>query len=365
MKKIIFLLMVVMLLGLIFVGCGKKEEAKDQTEKETTKVSDETEKSEAKDQTEKDQIDEEIEIITLRCGLNNPDSHPLVQSMFEFNEILKEKSGGRIEIDFFTGGQLGDKATQMQSLQTGALDMYMIMPGMIANYGVEEMNLLNIPYLFDNVEHARAVYETEIGTELLDSIQNSGSKLVGIGMYQEAPRNFFFTEKAVTSLEDLEDMKIRVQSSPIYVELMEAFGASATPIAFGELYSALQTGVVDGAEQPYSGYYANSFHEIAPYYVKTEHQISPNIILMSEITYESFSEEDQQLIKDALNDSKTYFRELSATSDAETIEALEAAGVEILEVDDIEEWREKAKPLHEKYGEQFKDYIAKIYTTDY
>lgn len=363
MKKIISIVLVLVLMATLMTACGENEQDVDSTiSSQSTTEKDDDKEMEEEVNTE---TEEPVETITLRCGLNNPDSHPLVQGMFRFNEILMEKSGGKYEIEFFTGGQLGDKTTQMQSLQTGALDMYMIMPGEIANYGVDEMNVLNLPYLFDSVEHARAVYETELGQELLDSIQARGSKMVGIGMYQEAARNFFFVEKPVTTIADLEGMKMRVPSSPIYVELMETFGASATPIAFGELYSALQTGVVDGAEQPYSGYYANSFHEIAKYYVKTGHQISPNMILMSEITYEAMSEEDQNLIKEAFAESKEYFRELSERSDEEIIAKLLEQDVQILEVDDMSEWQEKAAPLHEKYGEQFKDIIDIIKTTEY
>lgn len=309
--------------------------------------------------------DDEVEKIVFRSGLNNPDGHPLVEAMKEFASILNEKSDGRMDIEFYPGGQLGDKKTHITSLQTGTLDIYMIMGGFLSDYGVDVLNVPMLPYIFDSVEHARAVHKSEIGDMILDSIQESGIRMVGIGMYQEASRNFFFTDRRVTSIDDMEGLKIRAQAGSIYEKLLESFGCSVVPVAFSELYSALQTGVVDGAEQPYSGYYANNFHEVAPYYLLDGHETSPNYVIFSELTWNSLSEADQELIVESFDESVASFNKMSAEKDQEIIAELKDAGVEILEPDNLDNWKEAAIPLYKEFAPDYGDLIERIQNFDY
>ncbi|MDA3949041.1 MAG: TRAP transporter substrate-binding protein [Spirochaeta sp.] len=307
----------------------------------------------------------EPEPVVLRMGLNNPDGHPLVESMRDFAAILEEKSDGQYQVDFFTGGQLGDKQTHMTMLQTGSLDLYMIMGGFLSDYGVDVLEVMMLPYLFDNVAHARAVQESEIGDEILAAIQEAGTRTVGIGMFQEASRNFFFTDRAVTSIDEMSGLKIRAQAGSIYEELLESFGGSVVPVAFSELYSALQTGVVDGAEQPYSGYYSNRFYEIAPYYLLDGHETSPNYIIMSEMTWNSIPSADRELIIESQEEAIDNFNAISADLDQEMIETLEAEGVEILEPDNLQEWKDAAQPLYTDFAPGYGDLIERIRNTSY
>jgi tripartite ATP-independent transporter DctP family solute receptor len=298
--------------------------------------------------------------IVFRCGLVNPDSHPLVKAMAKFGEILDKDSKGRLKLDIYSGGQLGDKRTHFQALQTGALDLFMTMPGMLVDYKVDAMKVFLLPYLFDNIQQARAVEKNAIGQKMLAGIQASGCRMVGIGYYQESPRNFFFTQKPVTKLADLKGMKIRAQAGSMYVELMKAFGASATPIAFSELYSALQTGVVDGAENPLSGYYSNKFYEVAKYYLLDGHEMSPNIILFSEMVWKTLTPADQKLIILSFNKSVGYFEKISAANDRRIIKDLKSRKVHILKVADPANWRRVVKPIYKKYGKGQEQLIAEI-----
>ncbi len=305
------------------------------------------------------------EPTVLKVGLHNPESHPLCQGIKEFGEILEEKTDGRYVLDIYYGGQLGNKPTHLQSLQTGVLDITMIMSGPIIDFGAKDLSVFMLPYLYDNVEHARAVLKSDIGKGLLANIQESGTKMVALGAYQESARNFFFTEKPASTIADLQGMKIRAQEGSMYIETMESFGASATPVAFSELYSALQTGVVDGAEQPLSGYYNNKFQEVAKYYLLDKHEISPNLILFSEVTWNKIPDADKKIIQESFEESVSYFNELSDAADGEYLQKMKDEGVMIIEPENPQEWRDAVAPVLEKYGKEYSDIITKIKNTKY
>lgn len=306
-----------------------------------------------------------LKTMVLRFGINNPDGHPLVEASKEFGAILEKKSGGKYKIEYYTNGQLGDKKTHMTALQTGTLDFYMIMGGLLSDYGVKLLDVPMLPYLFDGVDHARAVQAGPIGEKLLSAIQEAGTKLVGVGMYQEASRNFFFTDRAVTSTADMKDLKIRAQVGSIYEKLLESFGCSVVPVAYSELYSALQTGVVDGAEQPYSGYSAKHFYEVAPYYVLDGHETSPNYVIASELTWNKLPAADRKMIVDSFNESVTNFNKMSGQNDIKILAELKAAGTTILEVDNLQEWKDAAVPLYPVFAPGYEDLIKEIQNTKY
>ncbi len=314
---------------------------------------------------EKETSEEAVEPTVLRFGLNLPDGHPLVKANKNFGRILEEKSNGRYTIEYFTNAQLGDKQTHMTMLQTGSLDMWMIMGGFIKDYGADIVEVMMLPYLFDNVAHARAVQSGPIGQKVLDGIQEGGTKVVGIGMFQEASRNFFFTDREVTTIDDMKGLKIRAQPGSIYEKMLESFGGSVVPVAFSELYSALQTGVVDGAEQPYSGYESKKFYEVAPYYLLDGHETSPNYVLFSEMNWNAIPEEDQELIKESLDEAIQNFNEISGDIDQKIIEKLKDEGVKFLEPKNIDNWKAAAEPLYDEYAPGYGDLIEQIKNTSY
>lgn len=302
--------------------------------------------------------------ITLKCALQNGQTHPLCMGVKKMADLISEKSNGRITVELFYSGSLANKPATVQGLQTGTIDCGMLMGGVIADYGCDLMKVFTLPYLFDSVEHARAFEKSEDGRALFDTVQSSGSKMVCIGAYQESARNYFFTKKDVKSPADLKNMMIRCQEGSVYYDTMEAMGANVQSIAFSELYSALQSGVVDGAEQPLSGFVSNSFHEIAKHYTLDQHEISPNLILFSEVTWNKLSDEDKRIIKEAFDESVPYFEETSDAKDAEYIETMKNAGVVITEVDPAE-WQSVCAPVYEKYGKSYQSVIDQIRSFKY
>ncbi len=297
--------------------------------------------------------------IVLKIALQNGESHPLCMGVAKFAENLERNTNGRITMDLYYSGALGDKPATVQGMQMGTIDGAMLMSGVIADYGCDEMKAFTLPYLFDSVDHARRFNKSEAGRALLDKIQSSGTRMVCIGTYQESARNYFFTKKDVKTPADLKNMLIRCQEGAIYYDTMEAMGSFAQSIAFSELFSALQAGVVDGAEQPLSGFVTNSFHEICKYYIRDQHEISPNLILFSEITWNKLSEDDKAVILSSFNESVEYFEELSDARDMVYIEQMLAAGVKITDVN-ISEWQDACASIYEKYGTKYKDIIASI-----
>ena len=297
--------------------------------------------------------------IVLKFALQNGQAHPLCQGVAKMAELIEQKSNGRITVELFYSGALGNKQATVQGLQTGTIDAAMLMGGVIADYGADILKVFTLPYLFESVAQARAFEKSENGKAIFESVQTSGSRIVCLGSYQESARNFFFTKKDVKSPADLKNLMVRCQEGSVYYDTMEAMGANVQSIAFSELYSALQSGVVDGAEQPLSGFVSNSFHEICKHYTVDQHELSPNLILFSEVTWNRLSEADQKLIRAAYEESVPFFEELSDAKDAEYIKTMQDAGVTITTVD-AAEWQAACQSVYDKYGAQYADIISQI-----
>jgi tripartite ATP-independent transporter DctP family solute receptor len=307
-----------------------------------------------------------VEAKVFRVALFNPDSHPMSQAVKKLGEILSQKTNGRLSFEIYYGGQLGTQHVVYQAVQSGAIDISQGPVGVVADYGATKLKVYTLPYLFRSVKQARAAHRSGTGFKMLNHIQESGTRMVGIGFYQESSsRNYFFRNKRVTRLADMKGMKLRTQEGAIYLETNAIFGVNTTSIAFSELYSALQTGIVDGAEQPFSGYYTNRLHEVSKYYLLDGHETAPNVLFMSEIIWNALSEDDHKLLRESFLESSDWYNTESTKKDGEFIEAIKAAGVEIVEPDDPNEWREAVKPIYDKYGAEFKDIIEEFQKLPY
>jgi tripartite ATP-independent transporter DctP family solute receptor len=332
--KLVSALVIGSLAATLLVGCGGEQKAADSQKK-----------------------------MVLKYGELNPDNHPMTVAANKFAEIVKTKSNGRIEVQVYPSGQLGDEKTEIQGVQMGAIDFCRANTISLGDYGVKQMNLFALPFVFRDRDHIWKVLDSDIGKDMLDTVQKSGTKMVGIGWMEEGARSFFFRDKEVKSIADLKGLKIRVPQTQIMMDTVAAFGASPTPISYSELYSSLQTGVVDGAENPPTGYVANNFNEVAKYYSLNNHVYSPSVICISEATWSKLSPEDQKLMKDAMKEVEKFNRETSEKADKEAMEQAKKKGAVITDIPDKTEWQNAVKPLYEKYGADFKDLLAKIINT--
>ena len=301
--------------------------------------------------------------ITIRYADVQAENDTETIAAKKFAELVGKKSNGRIEVKVFPAGQLGDMKDIMQSVQTGTIEMCRNNPGWIADAGVKRFGVLSLPFVFDNLEHANKVIDGPIGKELLAEIQKSGLGMVGLGYLEPSLRYFFFKNKEVKKLSDMKGMKLRVPTTEINAAMVNAFGASATPIAYNELYTALQSGIVDGAENPLKGFINMKFSEVAKYFTFTGHQYEPSILLVSESFWKKLSAADQKILQDAMNETSAYYKEISRDLFDKLIAEGKKAGVKFTEVDDIKEWQNAVAPLLVKYGKGMEDLIQQIKNT--
>jgi TRAP-type transport system periplasmic protein len=301
--------------------------------------------------------------VVLKYAELNPDSHPMTVVAREFARLVGEKSNGDIVIDVYPSGQLGDERTVMQALQMSAVDMMRVNAVSLGDFGAKKSNIFSLPYLFRNRDHLWTVLNSDIGNNILADVQAAGTGFVGVGYTEEGARNFFFRNDPVTDLAGMKGKKIRVPQTQILLDTVSAFGASPTPISYAELYSALQTGVVDGAENPPTGYLANNFFEVAPYYMLDGHTYSPSMIVMSEITWNKLSADQQKIITDAMRETEVFNKNLAAKADEDAFAQLKEKGAIINTVDDLPDWPKAVTPVYEKYGADFTGIIQQILDT--
>lgn len=291
---------------------------------------------------------EEEQQLNLRYAEQNPEGDSITIAAEEFARIVEDRTDGRITIDIHSGGTLGNHDEVISGLQTGAIEMGRTQYGYLAEAGWPRLAVFSLPFIWRDIDHARDVLTGPVGEDTLVELEDQLG-LIGLGHLVTYPRNFFFTDEPVTSLDQMAGMAVRVQPGDLYLNMVEALGADATAIDFGELYSALQSGIVDGAEQPPKGYVANQFQEITNYFVLTRHQIDPSVMLVSPTIWNQLTEDDQQLFRDAAAEARQHYIQVAAEEQDEALDEMRAAGVEVLELDNPQEWQDAVTGIYDNY----------------
>lgn len=268
--------------------------------------------------------------IVLRSSDTHPEGYPTVEAVQHMSDLLMERSDGRIAIEVYHSSQLGEEADAIEQTRFGAIDMIRASFGPFNNL-IPETMVTSLPYIFRSVDHMRAVMDGEIGEEILAAFEPHG--LVGLAFYDAGARSFYTSSRPVASVEDMEGLKYRVMQSDLFVDMVSALGADAVPMPYGEVYSAIQTGVLDGAENNPPSYESSGHWEVAGYYTLDEHLIVPEILAVSKITWDNLSPEDQELIRQAAIESVAFQREAWDAAEAEAMEQVVAAGAEVIEVE--------------------------------
>ncbi len=300
---------------------------------------------------------------TLRYAELNPDGHIMDLCGDKFAELVAEKSGGRIKIEVFPAGQLGDEKTMYQTIQMGggAIDICRGNTNSLGDFGIKKITLFGLPFIFRDRAHLWAVLNSEIGRDFLKEPQEEDVGMVGLFYLDEGARNFFTRKEIVIdSIEKLRGLKLRVPTTDLMSDTVKALGVQSTPISFSELYSALQTGTVDGAEQPHPGYYSNKFYEVAPNYSLTGHTYSPGIVLMSESVWSGMSREDQDLIMAAAKETEEWNRASIERLDAELLENIRKAGANVIEIKDKTPFVKATENVVLQYAQGLEDYYKAI-----
>lgn len=262
--------------------------------------------------------------IVLKLGHVLDTSHSVHQGMVYMAERLDEYSDGTMRIDIYPSSQLGAERDLVELVQIGSLAMTKVSASPLEAF-VPAMQVFSIPYVFRDRDHYFNALDSKIGKELLASVEVA--RLKGMGYYDSGSRSFYMVDTPVETPADVGGMKIRVMKSQTAVKMIAAMGGSATPISWGELYTALQQGVVDGAENNPPSFYLSGHYEVAKYYALNEHTSVPDMLLMSSHVWDSLDEQQQEWLQTAVDDSVAYQRELWQASTEEALAAVREAGV--------------------------------------
>jgi tripartite ATP-independent transporter DctP family solute receptor len=271
---------------------------------------------------------------------------------------LEAATNGRIKMQMFPGAVLGQEKEAVEQAQIGAIQIVRISLGVVGPV-VPDVDVFNMPFVFRDIPHMRAVIDGPIGAELLDKVTASPARLVGLGWMDGGARSLY-TKKLVKTPTDLKGIKVRMMGNPLFVDTMNAMGGNGISMAYGEVFSALQTGVIDGAENnPPSMFTSNHYTTGTKYYAQTNHLIIPEIFVMSKVFWEKLSKADQDLVKKLARETQLEQRKLWDAAVAEYTTKLKASGVEFVQVDQ-KPFFDATAPVRAKYGEKLADLMKKI-----
>jgi tripartite ATP-independent transporter DctP family solute receptor len=296
--------------------------------------------------------------IVMKLAETHPQDYPTTKGDYEFARLVKERSNGRIIIEVFHSKQLGEERAVIEQVQLGAIDMTRVSISAVSSF-VRELDAFQLPYLYRDANHMWKVLNGPIGADIFK--KHEAFNFVGVGWFEGGSRNFY-TKKQVKTVSDLKGMKIRVQQAPLMVGMVEALGAVATPLPYGEVYSALQTGVVDGAENNWPSYLTTSHYEVAKYLITDEHTRVPEITVGSKRVFDKLSKEDRALILKAAKDAVPI--QIKLWNDFEKVaeKTVREKGSIITEVSPAEKqiFMDAMKPLYDKQPAEILAVVKKI-----
>ena len=296
--------------------------------------------------------------IVIKSHDTHPAGYPTVVAIDSMGKKLDAATQGRIKFQMFPGSVLGAEKEMIEQTQVGAIHVLRTSLGPVGPV-VPEVNVFNMPFVFRSIAHMRAVIDGPIGQDLLDKLSASPARLVGLAWMDGGSRSLY-TKKPVRKPEDLKGQKIRMMGNPLFVDTMNAMGGNGIAMGYGEVFSALQTGVIDGAENnPPSLFTANHFKAGAKYYTQTNHLIIPEILVMSKVAYDKLTPADQAAVKKAAREAQLDQRKLWDAAVADYTGKLKAEGVEFITIDN-KPFYDATAPVRAKYGAQYADLMKRI-----
>jgi len=295
---------------------------------------------------------------TFRVAYVQKPDHPHGLGVQRFAELVKQKSGGKIDVKTFGSAQLGGDVQVQSAVQGGTIDMTIVIPSLLTGM-VKEFTLLDLPFLFNDYAEADAVLDGPIGRRMLDRLPEH--QLIGLGYWDHGFRIVTNSRLPIAKAEDFARLKIRVPQSNISIELFNALGANAVPMPIPELYTALETKAVDGQENPYAAVEALKFNEVQQFASNTRHAYNPLVVLFSKKTWDRLSAEERRIVQDAANEAGAYERKVSREANDKSADSLKAKGMKLNDVPpaELQRMREKVKPVTDKFIKEGGDALAK------
>lgn len=307
---------------------------------------------------------QDIKERTIRWGHVNGPGHPISLGVQKFAEILEKKSGGKMKVREFGGSQLGTEQQQQTALRSGTQEMFTNSPTSLAGL-VKEFGLLDLPFSFASVDEATALVDGPFGETLTAKLAEND--IVGLGFWDMGGfRNVTNSKRPVQRLEDFSGLKVRVIANPVYIETFKALGANPVPMAFSELYTALESHAVDGQENPYSVILATKLYEVQKYLSVTNHAFSLNLAQVSKKFWDGLSPAEQQLMRETAAETLVYQRQVGLSQAQNTLGELKAKGMVVNELPkaELERLREATRAIPEKFYAQYDPEIVKLYQAE-
>jgi len=295
---------------------------------------------------------------TMKAADVHPPGYPTVAAVESMGKKIEAATNGRIKFQMFPGSVLGAEKEMIEQTQVGAIQLLRTSLGPVGPV-VPEVNVFNMPFVFRDPAHMRAVIDGPIGQEMLDKISASPAKLVALAWMDGGSRSLY-TKKPVRKPEDLKGQKIRMMGNPLFVDTMNAMGGNGISMGYGEVFTAIQTGVVDGAENnPPTLLTANHYQAGAKYYTQTNHLIIPEILVMSQVAWDKLTPADRALFKKFGREAQLEQRKLWDAYTVDAVAKLKAAGVEFIDIDN-KAFFDATAPVRAKYGAPYADLMKRI-----
>jgi tripartite ATP-independent transporter DctP family solute receptor len=296
---------------------------------------------------------------TIKFANQNSAGHPIILGMEKFKEVVESKSGGKIKVNVFPGGTLGNDQANVSAVQGGSLEMVSLNSGILASQ-VKDFAVFDFPFMFANEKEADAIVDGAFGKKMHGKLLEKG--IVGLGYYELGFRNMSNGKRAINKLADIEGLKLRVIPNPINVDWVKALGANPTPLPFPELYAALEQKAVDGQENPVATINSAKLYEVQKHFVLTNHQYNPQSVLISKKFFDTLSAAEKKIVEDALAESIKFQRAQSRNQVASITENLKKNGMQItsLPAAEMTALREKMKPVIAKHGEPIAATVAEL-----
>src|SRR5712691_6805787 len=299
--------------------------------------------------------------LILKASDVHPAGYPTVVAVENMGKKLEKATNGRISVQMFGSMQLGGEKEAIEQAQIGAIQIARVSVGALGPV-VDELNVFNMPYLFRNTAHMQKVIDGPIGKELLGKVTNSGKGLVGLCWMDAGARSLYDTKKPIHTLNDLKGMKFRVMGNPMFIDMMNALGGNGVPMGYDQVFSALQTGVVDGAENNPPSFVFDNHYQVAKYYTLDEHLIVPEMAVFSRRTWDTLSKADQGLLMKFSREAQFDERKLWEKYEKDAMDKARAAGIQIVSVSDQNKkaFQDAVKPVWDKYGPKYAGMIKRI-----
>jgi tripartite ATP-independent transporter DctP family solute receptor len=297
--------------------------------------------------------------IVLKATDVHPLGYPTVEAVVQMGKKLEAATNGRLSIQMYPSMQLGGEKEMIEQAQVGALAIARISVGPMGPL-VPEMNVFNLPFMFRDDAHMEKVIDGPIGDELLKKLSESKANLIGLCWMNAGTRNVYNSKKPIQTVDDLKGLKIRMMGNPVFVDTMNSLGGNGVAMGFDQLINAMQTGVVDGAENNYPSYESGQHYRYAKYYSKTGHLMIPEILVFSKKIWNELSKDDQALILKVAKEAQQEERKLWYDREKESIKKMAEAGAVVNEVVDKKPFQAAVKPVWDKYGAQHTALIQRI-----